>query len=182
MLSWKNILILFVVGGLGGALCDAFHSHSGILAYPDPWIFNMAWWVPLLFGSATLTVAFGHLWYDRLLRLPYRYLSDGDVVSGMVAFVVLYAASAYMPLSDDTKTVVFGIAVVLMAGRWNRNWHAIPQMAATALIGCSVEIALSHSGYFHYLHPDFWGIPMWLPFLYAAASVAVGNWARWLQK
>lgn len=182
MLSWKDILLLFGLGGVSGAICDGFHSHAGILAYPNELFLKMAWWVPLLFGSATLTVAYGHLLYDRVLHLPRRILSWGDVVGGLVGFFAVYAASAFLPTDGPAKTIILGTTVFIMIWRWNRSWHAIPPMFATIIAGCGVEMTLSRLDSFHYTHPDFWGIPMWLPMLYAAASIGVGNWARKLSR
>lgn len=178
MLSWKDILLLFGIGGVVGAVCDGFHSHAGILTYPNEWILKMAWWVPFLFGMATLAVAYSHLIYDRTCHLPRRTLSWADVIGGLLSFVAVYAASAFLPNSDLAKTIILATMVFLMTWRWNRSWHAIPPMLATAIVGCGVESTLNHIDYFHYTRPDFWGIPMWLPMLYAAASIGVGNWAR----
>lgn len=182
MLSWKSILLLFGVGGIIGATCDGFHSHADILAYPNEWFLKMAWWVPFLFGAATLTIAYSHLFYDRTVHLPRRALSWGDVIGGLVGFMVVYAASAFLPTSDIAKTFILGAAVFLMTWWWNHSWHALPPMLVTAIVGCSIEMTLSHFGHFQYLRPNVWGIPMWLPMLYAAASIGVGNWARKLAK
>jgi hypothetical protein len=182
MLSWKDILLLFGVGGVSGAICDGFHSHAGILAYPNELFLKMAWWVPLLFGMATLTVAYGHLLYDRALHRPRTLLSWSNIVGGVIGFGAVYAASAFLPVSDLAKTLTLGATVFVMTWRWNRSWHALPPMLTTIVIGCGVEITLSNLGYFQYTQPDFWGIPMWLPLLYAAASIGIGNWARKLSR
>lgn len=182
MLSWKDFLLIFGIGGVIGAVCDGFHSHSDILFYPNEWFLKAAWWVPLLFGLATLTVAYGHLFYDRLLRRPRIALSWTRVVAGLLGFVAVYAGSAFLPLSDILKTIVLSMGVALMIWQLNPSWYAIPPLLTTALIGCTVEGALSRMDYFHYTHPDILGVPMWLPLLYAAASIGVGNWARKLSQ
>lgn len=178
MLTWKRTLVMFVIGGLGGTMSDGFHNAVGILYYTNPWILETAWWVPFLFGFATLTIAYGHLFYDRILHIPKPNLSWSDVVTGLMAFLMAYAASAFLNFSDISKTVLLSIVVFMMTWRWNWSWHAIIPMALTALLGCTIEGTLSYLGYFHYTAPNFLGIPMWLPLLYAAASIAVGNWAR----
>ncbi|PIR20848.1 MAG: hypothetical protein COV45_04640 [Deltaproteobacteria bacterium CG11_big_fil_rev_8_21_14_0_20_47_16] len=182
MLTWKRAIIMFVIGGIAGAISDGFHNISGILYYTDPWILNTAWWVPILFGSATLAVAYGHLYYDRVFHVSSKNLSWSEVVTGLIAFLMVYAASAFLSYSDFGKTIVLSILVFLMAWRWNRSWHAIPPLVITVIIGCTIESTLSYIGEFHYTYPDFLRIPMWLPLLYAAASIAVGNWARKMAK
>lgn len=182
MLSWKDFLLIFGVGGVIGAICDGFHSHTNILYYPNEWFLKAAWWVPLLFGVASLAVAYGHLFYDRLVHRPRITLSWANVIAGLIGFVAIYAGSAFLPLSESTKTIVLSIGVILMIRQLNPTWYALPPLLITALIGCTVESILSHWGYFHYTHPDILDIPMWLPLLYAAASIGIGNWARKLSK
>jgi len=96
----------------------------------------------------------------------------------LISFLLIYAASAFLPYSDISKTIILGILVVLMVLRWNRSWHVIIPMLITIFIGCGIESTLCYFGYFQYTQPDFLRIPMWLPVLYAAASIGVGNWAR----
>lgn len=180
LLSWKDVLLLFVVGGIVGAICDGFHSHQNILEYSHAWAFKMAWWVPLLFAVATLTVAYGHLLIDRAFHLPRRRPGRLRVVAGLAAFVAVYAASAYLPVENDAKILILDMAIIGMWLAFNRCWQGVLQMILTSILGCTVEISLVVNGSFRYIHPGFLGIPYWLPFLYGAASIGVGNWARQL--
>jgi hypothetical protein len=43
-----------------------------------------------------------------------------------------------------------------------------------------VEVVLSSAGLFSHTHPDVLGVALWLPWIYVAASVGVGNLGRWL--
>ncbi len=180
MLSWKNIAVIFIVGGIVGATCDGFHSHQNILAYSNEWILKMAWWVPLLFAGATLTVAYGHLLFDYLFIVPKKKPGWPRVIIGLASFVLVYAASAYLPVENDAKILILDMAIIAMWLIFNRNWQGVIEMIITAILGCAMEITLVANGSFHYLHPNIWGIPYWLPFLYGAASIGVGNWARQL--
>lgn len=179
-LSWKDTLLLCVVGGIVGAVCDGFHSHQNILEYSSAWAFKMAWWVPLLFAGATLTVAYGHLLIDDLFHLPHTPPGRARVIAGLLAFVAVYAASAYLPVDNDAKILILDMAIIAMWLAFNRSWQGVLQMILTSILGCAVEISLVANGSFRYLHAGFLGIPYWLPFLYGAASIGVGNWARQL--
>ena len=56
-------------------------------------------------------------------------------------------------------------------------------MIATAVVATFVEIVLVAYDVFSY-HPDFQhllGVPIWIPLLYALASIFVGNLARKLR-
>ncbi|MCY0541599.1 hypothetical protein OVW21_26595, partial [Klebsiella pneumoniae] len=50
----------------------------------------------------------------------------------------------------------------------------------TAIVGFAVEVTLSRAGLFFHTHPDVLGIALWLPWIYVAASVGLGNVGRWL--
>ncbi len=45
----------------------------------------------------------------------------------------------------------------------------------TAITGTLIEMILVAAGAFTYLHPDVFGVPYWLPYIYAIASLAVGD-------
>lgn len=173
-----TILFLFLAGGILGAVFDGFHTHSGTTYYPHIWIFMMAWWVPLLFGSAGVSVGLSHLHLDlHLKRKPYTgtWL---QVTVGILAFGAIYFASGFLPASNLEKFVVLGLASVGLWYVFDRTWQGFLQAIPTALVGCTIEILLIHFGKFYYNNPDFLGIPAWLPFLYLSASVSVGNLAR----
>src|SRR5436309_1219266 len=52
-------VLLFLAGGIGGALCDQIHVRAGVLAYPHPFVFDQAWWVAPQFGVALLVILAG---------------------------------------------------------------------------------------------------------------------------
>lgn len=47
-----------------------------------------------------------------------------------------------------------------------------------AFFGPVSEVLLSRAGVFRHLHPDFLGIPVWLPALYLASGPSFGQFAR----
>lgn len=175
----RAILVLFVTGAILGSVCDGFHTHSLTTFYPRPWILKMAWWVPLLFGSAGLAIGLTHpvcdRWFKRQQKLP---LSWYVIISGLGLFMGLYFLSGFLNFSNSYKFFLLGILSVLFWGFFDRTWQGLALGILTALVGCTVEIMLSALGLFDYTHPDLWGIPAWLPWLYIAGSTTVGNLGR----
>lgn len=169
---------LFLIGALLGAICDGFHTHSGTTFYPEPLILKMAWWVPVLFGSAALTIGLTHVLGDRLLKRPNKNVSWPSVITGLLLFIALYYISGFLRTDWQTKLLVLGIGNSILWLLYDRTWQGSFLALGTALVGCYVEIYLSQQGLFSYTHPHIWGIPYWLPFLYVGASVTVGNLAR----
>src|SRR4030095_8726593 len=173
----KIQIILFILGAILGSFYDGFHHHSGTTYYPNPWIFKMAWWVPLNFGLAILAVANSHVLMDRILKRSSRPLSWGLVVLGLAFFGAVYWMSGFLP-TDRLKYlwVYTGAAIIWLL--FDRTWQGIVLALLTGIAGSAVEITLIALKLFFYVRPDFMGIPYWLPGLYFAASVTVGNLGR----
>ncbi|HEV7235896.1 MAG TPA: hypothetical protein VGN15_06935, partial [Ktedonobacteraceae bacterium] len=86
------ILWLFLSGAIVGTALDVYHVHSHIERYPVPVLFGVAWWVPLLFGTAVVAIGCTHPLVDPLLgqrRQPRRLLlSGGELFWLILAYLV----------------------------------------------------------------------------------------------
>ena len=84
--------------GLLGALCDQFHVQSGLLSYPDTWLWDQAAWVPLNFavlltGLVALAIPLGRLAAargvpepgPRRLAADFAWFVGAYALSGLVA-------------------------------------------------------------------------------------------------
>jgi hypothetical protein len=97
-----------------------------------------------------------------MVLLLALWATSGLVKPAQTALLVLAPASVVIWLALDGTAVGFALAV------------------ATAAMGVVVEATLVSLGAFTYVAPDAGRVASWLPWLYVAASVAVGNYARWL--
>ncbi len=52
----RSALWLFLCGAVIGSALDTLHVYSRIERYAAPVLFGLAWWVPLLFGSAAVAI------------------------------------------------------------------------------------------------------------------------------
>lgn len=177
-MNFKKYFITFILGAILGPIGDGFHTHSQTLYYPEVLFLKMAWWVPFLFGSATVFIAHSHLTFDRLLKRPQKKLSWTTVVIGLASFMFLYFCSGFLKIETIPMVVFLAIGSSMVYLTMDRTWQGAIYCVLTALIGSLVEVAISGFDLFYYYEPDILGIPYWLPFLYIAASVAVGNFAR----
>jgi len=76
-----------------------------------------------------------------------------------------------------------GLTTIIYLNFWfvtGRGWQNVVLSLVTAITGILVEMVLVAAGAFSYLHPDFIGVPYWLPCIYACASLAVGDMGRYL--
>jgi len=170
---------LFVLGATVGTGLDAFHVYSKVERYAMPVFLGVAWWVPLLFGGAAVAIGYSHAMVDPLLgqrRVP-RQLQM--CIIQLLWVVLVYVISA---TSIDTLAKV-GLMTFVYVTFWfvaGKGWQNVAFSFVTAITGTLVEMALVAAGAFTYLHPDFMGVPYWLPCIYACASLAVGDMGRYL--
>ncbi len=171
------ILWLFLLGATLGTALDAFHVYSYVEQYTRPTFFGVAWWVPLLFGSAAVAIGYSHPLVDPLIHniRPPRRISTSVAELGWLALAYLVAAS---PLGSLAKA---GLLMLIYLNFWllvGRGWQNLLLSLVTAITGTLVEMTLVAAGAFFYLQPDILGVPYWLPWIYACASLAVGDLGR----
>jgi len=174
----KKFIILFSIGFLLGPLCDLFHVLSHTSGYPYPKILGLAWWVPFLFGSAGCVVGYSHVQFDRIFHRPKREFSNQKIIFGLLSFMMIYAVSGFYTDEGMLKFLILALMALVSWIIFDKTFLGLVLAVATAFLGCLVEIFLISIGHFYYVHPDIWGIPYWLPFLYIVASVSVGNLGR----
>lgn len=174
-------LILFAIGATAGSALDAIHTHSGTTVYTSPiaWAFDMAWWTPPLFGLAGLSIGISYPLVKRMRGIecaPVHPVSR--VAIAFFGFVALYFVSGFFPGSNPVKLAILATGALVLGATMARTKTAFALAALAAVVGPLTEIVLVSQNTFRHLQPDFLGIPMWLPALYASggfAFAAVGN-------
>jgi hypothetical protein len=179
--SWARAAIgLALLGGTVGPLLDYVHVVTGAIRYiPAPRF--VPWWVPLLYTGACLAIGLSHPAVDAILRpRPSALRSRARVAAGFAGFCAVWIASGALPLGTAAVAAILAPASLALWWWLDGTWQGLAQAAGTALVGVAVEVAISSHGLFAYTHPDALGVAMWLPCLYVAASVGIGNVGRWL--
>ncbi len=175
-----------------GPVGDYCHLISHTTTYPPQVdgfsLLGVPFWVPFLFGGAAVAVGWSHPAIDRL----FHQVPLGKAVSspcyawgGLLLFLGLYCVSGFLPWvtpgGDDLFLACAALGIwKLLEGRPLGFALAL----LTALMGTFTEVSLVHFGVFSYLPPKngLWGVATWLPSLYFAASVTLGNFGRYLEK
>jgi hypothetical protein len=176
----RAAIVLAVVGATLGPVLDYAHVVTGAIQYLPPVRF-VPWWVPLLYANAAIAIGLSHPIVDRVLRPNAPVVvTPSRLLAGFVGFCAVWFASGAIHLSS---AAVAGILAPVSIALWwglDRTWQGASQALATAVGGVLVEITLSRAGLFAHTHPDVLGVAWWLPWIYVAASVGVGNVGRWL--
>jgi phosphatidylglycerophosphate synthase len=176
----RAALILAVLGATLGPVLDYLHVVTGAIRYLPPVRF-VPWWVPLLYTGAALVIGLSHPLADALILPRARPpLTPARLAAGFAAFCAVWFASGALPLSSAIVAAILAPVSLALWGWLDGTWQGLVQAAATAAGGCAVEMVLSGAGLFSHTHPDVLGVALWLPWIYVAASVGVGNVGRWL--
>ncbi len=169
MLRWLAVFVL------GAALCTALdHQHVvwGVLSYPAPDFWEQAWWVPLLFGTATVIAVLSVEPMRRLLGgAPTTETPMALVVFDLAGCAAAYYFTAVGQQAPDQVAAVLVLAWIIRVLAGLPAW-AVAFCIGTAIVGPAFEGTWSALGFFHYHHPDFIGVARWLPALYLHVGVA----------
>lgn len=186
-----RFLILFITGFCLGPVGDFFHVQTQTIGYPPDryffYLFGLPFWVPFLMGGAAVLVGLSHPWLDEILPgSPIRpgVRNGGWALGGVLVFLGLYLASGLLPGPAGTSNdALMGMLALMVWAMLDRTWQGILLGILTALSGTLVEIVMvqADSFFYHSGRDNLWGVPSWLPWLYFAASVTLGNFGRYLK-
>lgn len=173
----RAILWLFLLGATFGTALDTFHVYSYVEQYTHPVLFGVAWWVPLLFGSAAVAIGYSHPLVDPLIHNLRRPRQLKTSIAQLAWLLLAYLITA-SPISSLAKTILLMLIYFNFWLLTGGGWQNLLLSLVTAITGTLVEMTLVAAGAFSYLQPDILGVPYWLPFMYACASLAVGDVGR----
>lgn len=165
--QWGRLGIIFVVGGVLGALCDQMHTQLGVLHYPEPVLLGQAWWVMPLFGAGT--VGFYLLARQLILRAqsPVPEHSATALGLALASFLGAYFASCFMRGFELEGALVLGVSWLLRVAFAPGRRELVIYSVALAISGTLWEAGFSSTGAFLYDHAAYGVVPVWLPGIYA---------------
>lgn len=178
-LGWRRgFFALLLLGATVGAALDGIHTHFGATRYANPWILRMAWWVPLLFGSAFCIGLIAPL-LERRRQSPRARPSLAITALAVSLFVLAYFVSV-APFSWPVVTLL--LVAIFGAGWWicDRSIVGLCIALAASIGGPLFELLLVQNGAFVHTQPAFFHVSGWLPALYLCAAVGLTTLARFL--
>ena len=164
----------FLLGAVLGTLLDGIHVYGDVLEYPHPDFGRWAWFVPVEFGLVGAAVGLLMPSIERVVAAGATpRWSLARRAAELLLFAGLYVATA---LIEPGGAALLAIALAVLAvvrvltsgvrGDWA---YAL----AAAVLGPAGEAIISGVGAFDYADPDFAGIPVWLPALWANAGLLI---------
>jgi hypothetical protein len=164
----------FALGAALGTALDAVHAYGDVETYSNEVLGRLGWFVPLEFGLAGVAsaLAIGVLERAAGAGAPPAW-STWERAREVPLLAGLYLTSVGV---NGSNAPFFLVALlVLLAARLafasTRGDWAFALTAAIA--GPAVEAAIHALGAFDYTEPDFLGLPLWLPALWANGGLAI---------
>lgn len=140
-----------------------------------------------MFGSASLLMGLSIPAMDVFLASPPRPVDHRPLWAwaGVFNFLFFYIISGYLPGQEGLgATAILAFGALLLWWALDRTWQSFAAGMLTAFLGTLTEITLVSLEVFSYLPPKdrLFGVAPWLPCLYFAAGVSVGDLGRVLRK
>eukprot|EP00316_Scyphosphaera_apsteinii_P001595 CAMPEP_0119312858 /NCGR_PEP_ID=MMETSP1333-20130426/27052_1 /TAXON_ID=418940 /ORGANISM="Scyphosphaera apsteinii, Strain RCC1455" /LENGTH=310 /DNA_ID=CAMNT_0007317535 /DNA_START=37 /DNA_END=970 /DNA_ORIENTATION=+ len=199
---WKTQAgVMFVASSFLGPLCDGRHSAHDVLHYSATGIagaplilkspnghilLETCWWVPPAFGLAGIILGTAHPLLDRLNGVPRPTPGWPATLLCIACFVGSYELSGVLAEAAASSThdfmtldlpLLLSAACIFLA--FERSAGGLFMCALLFVIGPLVEIGLINVLHLYaYTHPDLYGVPSWIPQVYAAGGPAVGALGR----
>ena len=170
----RRLAACFAIGAVAGTLLDGIHLLGDVLSYESEAFGEWAWFVPLEFGLAGVAAGIAIPAIERAAGPPSSpRFGPGRRAAELLLFAAAYGATALWD-GDGAPWVTLALVALVTArlvlapvtGDWA---YAL----AAAVLGPLGEIAILATGAFEYAHPDFAGIPMWLPALWANGGLLI---------
>ncbi|CAI5670755.1 unnamed protein product [Oreochromis niloticus] len=184
-----NLLIrgamLFSVGVFLALVLNLLQVQRNITLFPPDVItsiFSSAWWVPLCCGTAAAMIGLLYPCIDSRLGEPHKFKREWSSVMRCVAvFVGINHASAKVDFANNVQLSL--TLAALSIGLWwtfDRSRSGFGLGICIAFLGTLVTQLLVYNGVFQYTSPDFLYIRSWLPCIFFAGVITMGNIGRQL--
>ncbi|XP_038150089.1 insulin-induced gene 2 protein [Cyprinodon tularosa] len=184
-----NLLIrggmLFFVGVFLALVLNLLQVQRNVTLFPPDVIssvFSSGWWVPPSCGFASAMIGVLYPCIDRRLGEPHKFKREWSSVMRCVAvFVGINHASAKVNFANN-----FQLSLTLAAlsiGLWwtfDRSRSGFGLGVSFALLATVATQILVYNGVFQYTNPDFIYIRSWLPCIFFAGVITMGNIGRQL--
>jgi len=170
----RRLLTAFALGAALGTGLDAIHVYGDVEAYRNEVFGRLGWFVPIEFGLAGVASALAMPLLERVAggRAP-RDWPLWERVREVPLLIGLYVTSVGAN-GPNAKLFAAGLLVLVAARLAFTSVHGDWVFALVAgIAGPAVEAAIHATGAFHYTEPDFLGIPVWLPALWANGGLAI---------
>uniref|UniRef100_A0A8C8ESE5 Insulin-induced gene protein n=1 Tax=Oncorhynchus tshawytscha TaxID=74940 RepID=A0A8C8ESE5_ONCTS len=177
--------MLFSIGVFLALVLNLLQVQRNVTLFPPDVIssiFSSAWWVPPCCGTASAIIGLLYPCIDCRLGEPHKFKREWSSVMRCVAvFVGINHASAKVDFANNVQLSL--TLAALSIGLWwtfDRSRSGFGLGVVIALLATLSTQLLVYNGVFQYTSPDFLYIRSWLPCIFFAGVITMGNIGRQL--
>ncbi|KAG8432177.1 hypothetical protein GDO86_016716 [Hymenochirus boettgeri] len=179
-------LLLFLIGVFLALVLNLLQVQRNVTLFPPDVLsslFSSAWWVPLCCGTAAAAIGLLYPCIDRQLGEPHRFKREWSSVMRCVAvFVGINHASAKVDFANNIQLSL--TLAALSIGLWwtfDRSRSGLGLGIGISFFATLVSQLLVYNGVYEYTAPDFLYVRSWLPSIFFAGGITMGNIGRQLE-
>nr|KAF6450326.1 insulin induced protein 2 [Molossus molossus] len=178
-------VVLFFIGVFLALVLNLLQIQRNVTLFPPDVIasiFSSAWWVPPCCGTASAVIGLLYPCIDRHLGEPHKFKREWSSVMRCVAvFVGINHASAKVDFDNNIQLSL--TLAALSIGLWwtfDRSRTGFGLGVGIAFLATLVTQLLVYNGVYQYTSPDFLYVRSWLPCIFFAGGITMGNIGRQL--
>lgn len=178
-------IVLFFIGVFLALVLNLLQIQRNVTLFPPDVItsiFSSAWWVPPCCGTASAVIGLLYPCMDRHLGEPHKFKREWSSVMRCVAvFVGINHASAKVDFANNIQLSL--TLAALSIGLWwtfDRSRSGFGLGVGIAFLATLVSQLLVYNGVYQYTSPDFLYVRSWLPCIFFAGGITMGNIGRQL--
>jgi hypothetical protein len=180
--QWYKPLISFLIGAVYLSFFDWLQVKCGVEYY-----YNSTWSivkVPLQFGILAIILDRLTGWFEKNFVERRFKATLFEVLDRLAIFAFLYLFTLLSKFAPSWSIALFFIVFTAFDLRCVYQKGDWKYMVALGLLGTILEGALVHLKTFGYTQSDLFGLPYWLPLLWANGGILVRRlfnlpWLRW---
>ncbi|XP_048861988.1 insulin-induced gene 2 protein [Brienomyrus brachyistius] len=178
-------VMLFSVGVFLSLVLNLLQVQRNITLFPPDVItsvFSSAWWVPPCCGTVSVMIGLLYPCIDHCLGKPHKFKREWSSVMRCIAvFVGINHASAKVDFENNVQLSL--TLAALSIGLWwtfDRSRNGFGLGVSIAFLATLTTQLLVYNEVFQYTSPDFLYIRSWLPCIFFAGVITMGNIGRQL--
>lgn len=179
-------LLLFLIGVFLALVLNLLQVQRNVTLFPPDVLsslFSSTWWVPLCCGTAAAAIGLLYPCIDHQLGEPHKFKREWSSVMRCVAvFVGINHASAKVDFANNMQLSL--TLAALSIGLWwtfDRSRSGLGLGIGIAFFATLVSQLLVYNGVYQYTSPDFLYVRSWLPCIFFAGGITMGNIGRQLE-
>ncbi|CAG5125205.1 unnamed protein product [Candidula unifasciata] len=176
--------VLFLTGVFFALVLNLLQVQRQVTVFPPEVLaslFSSAWWIPPSCGTAAAAIGLLYPCLDkRVGRLPDK-AEWSNVMRCIVVFVGINHASAKIDFANHIQLSTSLAAMSI--GLWwlfDRSKSGFGLGLSVAFIATFISQVLVYNEVYRYTEPDFLFVRSWLPCIFFAGGITMGNIGRQL--